>query len=190
MKGRLLYYCEEILHYELLMKLNFDIYFKFPYIEKCIVSSTSPDIVLEEDSLLSVLLVEDWISCQKALSTRIRKSVSLSQVVLFKNSEVGVKITLRNNILYYFLDVLYFCILLSSRNSLKKFSLENFNNFNSLKSFSFSVLDVLIFPQFSLDLCEFFKISSKTLSGLNVTFVFTFDNCKVNKIVLKFLQFI
>nr|YP_010007668.1 50S ribosomal protein L5 [Cyanidium caldarium]QNR39846.1 50S ribosomal protein L5 [Cyanidium caldarium] len=188
-KKYLSYYCKEILHYELLIKLNFDSCLKFPYVEKCIVSLTSPDIILEEDSLLPVLLVNDWISCQRALSTRIKKSVSLFKVVLFKNSEVGVKVTLRDDIIYHFLDILYFCVLLNSQDFPKNFFLKNLENFDSSGNFSFSVSNVLKFPQFNLNISELFKVSPKTLLGFNVVLVFSFNNYKISEIVLKFLQF-
>jgi large subunit ribosomal protein L5 len=112
------------------------------------------------------------IAGQKAVSTKSRKDIS--NFKLRKGMPVGVRVTLRGDRMYEFLDRL----ISVSIPRIRDFRGINDKGFDGKGNYTFGITEQLIFPEINID-----KLSK--ISGMDITFVTTATNDKEALALLK-----
>ena len=131
---------------------------QYPRLEKIVVSMGVGDAISNK-KLLDVAVNElSLIAGQRAVKTRARKSIS--NFKLREGMEIGVKVTLRGNRMYEFLDRLINIAL----PRVKDFRGVNPNAFDGHGNYSLGFDEQIIFPEIVYDKIE-------RISGLNVVIV-------------------
>jgi large subunit ribosomal protein L5 len=112
------------------------------------------------------------IAGQKAVATKSRKDIS--NFKLRKGMPVGVRVTLRGDRMYEFLDRL----ISVSIPRIRDFRGINDKGFDGKGNYTFGITEQLIFPEINID-----KLSK--ISGMDITFVTTATNDKEALALLK-----
>ena len=130
---------------ELKAKLGFKNLFEVPKLEKIILNMGIGDG--KEDSKLIDKAVEDLtlITGQKAIKTKSRKAISGFKIR--EGMPLGVKVTLRNKIMYEFLDRLVNIAIPRIRD----FRGLNIKSFDGKGNFSMGIKEHVIFPEINFD---------------------------------------
>jgi large subunit ribosomal protein L5 len=129
----------------------------------------------EDVKLLEQLSVElSMITGQKALTTRAKKSIAGFK--LRENSPIGLKVTLRRQRMYEFLDRL-FNVAMPRIRDFRGFP---DNAFDDRGNYTLGIQEQTIFPEVEYD-----KV--KKIKGMNITFVTTAQNGKEGKKLLELL---
>ena len=122
--------------------------------------------------------VEDMslISGQKPVITKFKKSISNFKTR--KNMPAGVKVTLRKNKMYEFLDRLVNIAL----PRIKDFQGLNVNGFDNFGNYTFGIKEHIIFPEINFDKVDRIK-------GMDITLCTTGNNKKISFALLKAMNF-
>ena len=122
--------------------------------------------------------VEDMslISGQKPVITKFKKSISNFKTR--KNMPAGVKVTLRKNKMYEFLDRLVNIAL----PRIKDFQGLNVSGFDNSGNYTFGIKEHIIFPEINFDKVDRIK-------GMDITLCTTGNNKKISFALLKAMNF-
>ena len=122
--------------------------------------------------------VEDMslISGQKPVITKFKKSISNFKTR--KNTTAGVKVTLRGNKMYEFIDRLVNIAL----PRIKDFQGLSVNGFDNSGNYTFGIKEHIIFPEINFD-----KVDS--IRGMDITLVTTGNDKKVTLALLESINF-
>jgi len=116
------------------------------------------------------------ISGQRPAVTKFKKSISNFKTR--KGSTAGVKVTLRSNKMYEFLDRLVNIAL----PRIKDFRGLNINSFDNFGNYSFGIKEHIIFPEINFDKVD-------RIRGMDITLVTNSDNKSINLELLKEMNF-
>lgn len=143
-----------------------------PVLEKIVVSQGLGDAVADKKVIEYALEEMALITGQKAVSTNSKKDVA--NFKLRKGMPIGVKVTLRKERMYEFLDRL----VSSALPRVRDFNGINPNGFDGRGNFNLGITEQIIFPEINID-----KV--KKIQGLNITFVTTAQTDKEAKSLLE-----
>jgi large subunit ribosomal protein L5 len=139
-------------------KFQYKSIMQVPKIEKISINK-GMGIAVTDKKLIDVALEEiTAITGQKAVSTKSKKAIS--NFKLRENMPIGVKVTLRGNKMYEFLDRLMSIALPRVRD----FRGISPKGFDGRGNYTLGVKEQIIFPEISID-----KVSK--ISGMDITFV-------------------
>jgi len=156
---------------ELNKEFGYKTVMQIPRIEKVIVSIGCGEAI-ENKKLLEAAVGElALITGQKPLRTRARKSIA--NFKLREGYEIGAKVTLRNNMIWEFLDRLINVAL----PRVKDFRGVNPNAFDGRGNYSLGIKEQIIFPEIDFDKIE-------RVSGMNVAIVTTCNSDQEAKSLL------
>ena len=122
--------------------------------------------------------IEDMslITGQKPIITKFKKSISNFKTR--KGTSAGVKVTLRKNKMYEFVDRLVNIAL----PRIKDFQGLNTNGFDNFGNFTFGIKEHIIFPEINFDKVD-------RIRGMDITLCTTGNNKKVSFALLKAMNF-
>ncbi|MCU0397497.1 MAG: 50S ribosomal protein L5 [Cyclobacteriaceae bacterium] len=141
-------------------KFQYKSIMQVPKIEKISINK-GMGIAVTDKKLIDVALEEiTSITGQKAVATKSKKAIS--NFKLRENMPIGVKVTLRGNKMYEFLDRLMSIALPRVRD----FRGVSPKGFDGRGNYTLGVKEQIIFPEISID-----KVSK--ISGMDITFVTT-----------------
>lgn len=141
-------------------KFNYKSVMQVPKIEKICINK-GMGVAVTDKKLIDVALEEiSNISGQKAVSTKSKKAIS--NFKLRENMPIGVRVTLRGDKMYEFLDRLMNIALPRVRD----FRGVNNKGFDGRGNYTLGVKEQIIFPEISID-----KVNK--ISGMDITFVTT-----------------
>jgi large subunit ribosomal protein L5 len=141
-------------------KFEYSSVMQVPKIEKICINK-GMGIAVTDKKLIDVALEEiTTISGQKAVSTKSKKDIS--NFKLRANVPIGVRVTLRGNTMYEFLDRLVNIALPRVRD----FKGVSPKGFDGRGNYTLGVKEQIIFPEISID-----KVTK--ISGMDITFVTT-----------------
>lgn len=141
-------------------KFNYKSVMQVPKIEKICINK-GMGIAVTDKKLIDVALEEvTQITGQKAVATKSKKAIS--NFKLRENMPIGVRVTLRGDKMYEFLDRLMNIALPRVRD----FRGVNNKGFDGRGNYTLGVKEQIIFPEISID-----KVNK--ISGMDITFVTT-----------------
>ena len=141
-------------------KFSYKSVMQVPRIEKICINK-GMGIAVSDKKLIDVALEEiTTISGQKAVSTKSKKAIS--NFKLRENMPIGVRVTLRGDKMYEFLDRLMNIALPRVRD----FRGVSAKGFDGRGNYTLGVKEQIIFPEISID-----KVNK--ISGMDITFVTT-----------------
>ncbi len=141
-------------------KFQYESIMQVPKIEKISINK-GMGIAVTDKKLIDVAIEEiTSITGQKAVATKSKKAIS--NFKLRENMPIGVKVTLRGNKMYEFLDRLMSIALPRVR----VFRGVSPKGFDGRGNYTLGVKEQIIFPEISID-----KVSK--ISGMDITFVTT-----------------
>jgi large subunit ribosomal protein L5 len=141
-------------------KFQYKSVMEVPKIEKICINK-GMGVAVADKKLIDVALDEiTQITGQKAVSTRSKKAIS--NFKLRENMPIGVRVTLRGEKMYEFMDRLMNIALPRVRD----FRGVNSKGFDGRGNYTLGVKEQIIFPEISID-----KVSK--ISGMDITFVTT-----------------
>jgi large subunit ribosomal protein L5 len=147
-------YLEEVAP-ALMKKYSYKSSMQIPKIEKIIISVGAGDCKDNQKALDAVIKDISTIAGQKAVATKARKSVA--NFKLREGQNVGVKVTLRQDRMWEFLDRLFNVALPRVRD----FHGINADAFDGRGNYSFGLKEQIIFPEIDYDKIE-------KLRGMNI----------------------
>jgi large subunit ribosomal protein L5 len=133
---------------------------QIPRVEKVVVSAGVGEAIANKKALDSAVEEIAQITGQRPIKTKARTSIA--NFKLRKGYEVGVKVTLRGNQMYEFLERLISVAL----PRVKDFRGLNPNAFDGRGNYSLGIIEQIIFPEIDYD-----KIDK--ISGMNIAVVTT-----------------
>lgn len=137
---------------------------QIPRIEKIVLNCSYAPAVTDSKKLNKIKQELALIAGQAPVFTKARRS--LAGFHLREGMPLGLKVTLRKNNMYDFLDKL----INIAMPRIKDFSAYTAKNFDHHANFNFGIIDQTIFPEINYDAIEF-------LWGMNITIV-TSTECK------------
>ena len=141
-------------------KFSYKSVMQVPKIEKICINK-GMGVAVSDKKLIDVALEEiTTISGQKAVATKSKKAIS--NFKLRENQPIGVRVTLRGNKMYEFLDRLMNIALPRVRD----FRGISAKGFDGRGNYTLGVTEQIIFPEISID-----KVNK--ISGMDITFVTT-----------------
>jgi large subunit ribosomal protein L5 len=141
-------------------KFEYDSVMQVPKIEKICINK-GMGVAVTDKKLVDVALEEiTTITGQKAVSTKSKKAIS--NFKLRENMPIGVRVTLRGDKMYEFLDRLMSIALPRVRD----FKGISNKGFDGRGNYTLGVKEQIIFPEISID-----KVNK--ISGMDITFVTT-----------------
>jgi len=153
-------------------KFNYKSVMQVPKIEKICINK-GMGVAVTDKKLIDVGLEEITnITGQKAVATRSKKAIS--NFKLRENMPIGVRVTLRGNKMYEFLDRLMNIALPRVRD----FRGVSAKGFDGRGNYTLGVKEQIIFPEISID-----KVQK--ISGMDITFVTTAKNDEESYELLK-----
>lgn len=155
-------YYEDVVRLDMIRKFQYANPYSIPKIEKIIVNMGVKEGAVDKKQILPPMLITELITGQKSVITKARKSVANFKIR--KGFPIGVKVTLRGDLMYNFLYRLVTVVLPRVRD-FKGISHKNINNTGN---FSFGLRDLLVFPEIEM---EYDKLSR--IYGANITIVTT-----------------
>ena len=144
----------------LMSKLNYKNIYAVPKIEKVVINMGLGADASDQKKIKSSIQDISAITGQHPIVTKFKKSIS--NFKSRKGASAGLKVTLRNNRMYEFIDRMVNIALprIKDFKGLKESSCDKFGNF------SFGIKEHIIFPEINFD-----KVDS--IKGLDVTIVTT-----------------
>ncbi len=142
-----------------------------PKLKKIVISKGVGAAVADKKLIDHALEEVTMISGQKAISTISKKDVATFK--LRKGMPIGVKVTLRGEQMYEFLDRL----ITSALPRVRDFNGIKATGFDGRGNYSLGVIEQIIFPEINID-----KINK--ISGMDITFVTSADTDKEAKSLL------
>jgi large subunit ribosomal protein L5 len=155
-------YKEEVIS-ELMQKYQYKSVMQVPKISKVVINQGVGDAVGDKKLIDSAVDEMSRITGQKAISTRSKKAIS--NFKLRENMPIGVKVTLRGERMYEFLDRLISIALPAVRD----FKGVNDKSFDGKGNYTMGITEQIIFPEIDID-----KINR--ISGMDITIVTTAPN--------------
>lgn len=155
-------YKEEVIS-ELMQKYQYKSVMQVPRISKVVINQGVGDAVGDKKLIDSAVDEMSRITGQKAISTRSKKAIS--NFKLRENMPIGVKVTLRGDRMYEFLDRLISIALPAVRD----FKGVNDKSFDGKGNYTMGITEQIIFPEIDID-----KINR--ISGMDITIVTTAPN--------------
>ena len=154
----------------LMSKLNYKNIYAVPKIEKVVINMGLGADASDQKKIKSSIQDISAITGQYPIVTKFKKSIS--NFKSRKGASAGLKVTLRNNRMYEFIDRMVNIALprIKDFKGLKESSCDKFGNF------SFGIKEHIIFPEINFD-----KVDS--IKGLDITIVTT-SKSKENTILL------
>ena len=143
-----------------------------PKLKKIVISKGVGAAVADKKLIDHALDEISLISGQKAIATMSKKDIS--NFKLRKGMPVGVKVTLRGDRMYEFLDRLITAALPRVRD----FQGIKVSGFDGRGNYNFGVTEQIIFPEINID-----KVNK--ISGMDITFVTSTDDDKLAQSLLK-----
>ena len=141
-------------------KFSYKSIMQVPKIEKICINK-GMGVAVSDKKLIDVALEEiSTISGQKAVSTKSKKAIS--NFKLRENQPIGVRVTLRGDKMYEFMDRLMNIALPRVRD----FRGVSSKGFDGRGNYTLGVKEQIIFPEISID-----KVTK--ISGMDITFVTT-----------------
>ena len=160
----------------LMSKLNYKNTYAVPKIEKVVINMGLGADASDQKKIKSSIQDISAITGQYPIVTKFKKSIS--NFKSRKGASAGLKVTLRNNRMYEFIDRMVNIALprIKDFKGLKESSCDKFGNF------SFGIKEHIIFPEINFD-----KVDS--IKGLDVTIVTTSKSKKDTILLLKEFNF-
>ena len=153
-------------------KFNYKSVMQVPKIEKICINK-GMGVAVTDKKLIDVAIEEITnITGQKAVATRSKKAIS--NFKLRENMPIGVRVTLRGDRMYEFLDRLMSIALPRVRD----FRGVSAKGFDGRGNYTLGVKEQIIFPEISID-----KVNK--ISGMDITFVTTAKNDEESYELLK-----
>ena len=143
-----------------------------PKLKKIVISRGIGAAVADKKVIDHALQEITLISGQKAISTKSKKDVA--NFKLRKGMPIGVKVTLRGDKMYEFLDRL----ITSALPRVRDFQGVKTSGFDGRGNYNLGVTEQIIFPEINID-----KIHK--ISGMDITFVTSTNNDNLAKSLLK-----
>lgn len=147
----------------LMKKFEYKSVMQIPKLDKVIVNVGAGDAKDNQKALDAVVKDIATITGQKPIVTKARKSVA--NFKLREGMNIGVKVTLRGDMMYEFVDRLFSVALPRVRD----FRGINGNAFDGRGNYSLGLKEQLIFPEIEYDKVE-------KIRGMNIVFVTTAAN--------------
>ncbi len=145
---------------------------RVPKLEKIVLSQGVGDAIADKKLIESAVSDMTLISGQKAISTNSKKDIS--NFKLRKGMPVGVKVTLRGDKMYEFLDRLINIALPRTRD----FRGVKASGFDGAGNFNMGIKEHIIFPEIDID-----KVNK--IFGMDITFVTNTSSDEESKALLK-----
>ena len=160
----------------LMSKLNYKNIYAVPKIEKIVINMGLGADASDQKKIKSSIQDISAITGQHPIVTQFKKSIS--NFKSRKGASAGLKVTLRNNRMYEFIDRMVNIALprIKDFKGLKESSCDKFGNF------SFGIKEHIIFPEINFD-----KVDS--IKGLDVTIVTTSKSKEDTILLLKEFNF-
>ena len=160
----------------LMSKLNYKNIYAVPKIEKVVINMGLGSDASDQKKIKSSIQDISAITGQHPIVTKFKKSIS--NFKSRKGASAGLKVTLRNNRMYEFIDRMVNIALprIKDFKGLKESSCDKFGNF------SFGIKEHIIFPEINFD-----KVDS--IKGLDVTIVTTSKSKEDTILLLKEFNF-
>lgn len=152
-------YREEIIK-NLTEKFGYQTVMQVPKLQKICLNQGIGDAIVDKKLIDYAIEEMTLISGQKAVATRSRKDIS--NFKLRKRMPIGVRVTLRGDRMYEFLERLI-CV---SIPRIRDFRGINDKGFDGRGNFSMGITEQIIFPEIVID-----KINK--INGMDITFVTT-----------------
>lgn len=145
---------------------------RVPKLEKIVLSQGVGDAIADKKLIDSAVNDMTLIAGQKAIATNSKKDIS--NFKLRKGMPVGVKVTLRGDKMYEFLDRLINIALPRTRD----FRGVKANGFDGTGNFNMGIKEHIIFPEIDID-----KVNK--IFGMDITFVTNTSSDEESKALLK-----
>ena len=156
--------------------LNIDNRMRVPKITKISINMGLGDAKENKNSLKQAVQELTNIAGQQAVITRAKKAIS--NFKLREGDPVGIKVTLRGDMMYEFLD--RFISITSPR--IRDFRGLPNKGFDKFGNYNFGITEQIVFPEIDYD-----KVS--TIRGMNITIVTSSDTSKETYSLLKAFGF-
>lgn len=160
------------IHPALLKQFEFKSPMQVPKLLKIVVNQGLGDAIADKKLIDSGLSEISMITGQKAVATKSKKDIS--NFKLRKGMPIGVKVTLRGNMMYEFLDRL----ISVSIPRVRDFKGINDKGFDGRGNYTLGVTEQIIFPEINID-----KIAK--INGMDITFVTSASTDKESLALLK-----
>jgi len=144
-------------------KFNFSSVMQVPKLEKICINQGVGDAVSDKKLIESAVKEMTMITGQKAVATYSKKDIS--NFKLRKGVAIGVRVTLRGNTMYEFLDRL----ISASLPRIRDFKGISPKGFDGRGNYTLGIPEQIIFPEIDID-----KVTK--MNGIDITFVTTAKN--------------
>ena len=144
-------------------KFNFSSVMQVPKLEKICINQGVGDAVSDKKLIESAVKEMTMITGQKAVPTYSKKDIS--NFKLRKGVAIGVRVTLRGNTMYEFLDRL----ISASLPRIRDFKGISPKGFDGRGNYTLGIPEQIIFPEIDID-----KVTK--MNGMDITFVTTAKN--------------
>jgi len=144
-------------------KFNFSSVMQVPKLEKICINQGVGDAVSDKKLIESAVKEMTMITGQKAVATYSKKDIS--NFKLRKGVAIGVRVTLRGNTMYEFLDRL----ISASLPRIRDFKGISPKGFDGRGNYTLGIPEQIIFPEIDID-----KVTK--MNGMDITFVTTAKN--------------
>lgn len=161
----------EKIHSQMIEEFKYTTPMQIPVMEKIVVSMGVGEAVNNKKLLESAVNEITQITGQKPIKTKAKKAIANFKIR--KGYEIGVKVTLRGNMMYEFYDRLVNVAL----PRVKDFRGVNPNAFDGRGNYSLGITEQIIFPEIEYDKIE-------QLNGMNVAIITTAETDKEAKTLL------
>lgn len=152
-------------------KFKFSSVMQVPKLEKICINQGVGDAVSDKKLIESAVKEMTMITGQKAVATYSKKDIS--NFKLRKGVAIGVRVTLRGNTMYEFLDRL----ISASLPRIRDFKGINAKGFDGRGNYTLGIPEQIIFPEIDID-----KVTK--MNGMDITFVTTAKNDEEAKALL------
>lgn len=153
-------YYEDVVRLDMIRKFQYANPYSIPKVDKIIVNMGVKEGAVDKKQILPPMLIAELVTGQKSVITKARKSVANFKIR--KGFPIGVKVTLRGDLMYNFLYRLVTVVLPRVRD----FKGVSHKNINNTGNFSFGIRDLLVFPEIEM---EYDKLSR--IYGAHITIV-------------------
>ncbi len=153
-------------------KFEFKSVMRIPKLEKIVLSQGVGAAIADKKLIDSAINDMSLIAGQKAIAINSKKDIS--NFKLRKGMPIGVKVTLRGDKMYEFLDRLINIALPRTRD----FRGVNGNGFDGTGNFNMGIKEHIIFPEIDID-----KVNK--IFGMDITFVTSTDSDEEGKALLE-----
>jgi large subunit ribosomal protein L5 len=160
------------IHAALSKQFEFKSSMQVPRLQKIVVNQGIGGAITDKKLIDSGIAEMTMITGQKAVPTKSKKDIS--NFKLRKGMPVGVRVTLRGNVMYEFLDRL----ISVSIPRVRDFRGISDKGFDGRGNYTLGITEQIIFPEINID-----KVNN--INGMDITFVTTAKNDKESLALLK-----